>query len=66
MLVGLYITYRTKIGMALSSWLDDYFSWANPSGEYPCCRLLSYTNRSGHIDRADNGTFCNASCKSIV
>ena len=53
--------------MELSSWLDDYFSWADPSGEYPCCRLLDYTtNSTGHKDYASPGTFCNASSKFIT
>ncbi|CAB4020925.1 Niemann-Pick C1 [Paramuricea clavata] len=52
---------QTKIGMSLSSWLDDYFSWADPSGKYPCCRLLDYSNKTGHKVIPKPGTFCNAS-----
>ena len=26
--------------MTASSWLDDYFSWIDPSGEDTCCRML--------------------------
>jgi hypothetical protein len=47
--------------MSLSSWLDDYFSWADPAGKYPCCRLLDYSNKTGHKVIPKPGTFCNAS-----
>ena len=26
--------------MTASSWLDDYFSWIDPTGKDPCCRML--------------------------
>lgn len=51
--------------MALSSWLDDYFSWADPAAK--CCRLLNYTvNTTSHEKIPPKpGEFCNASCKFI-
>lgn len=47
---------RSKIAMPASSWIDDYFSWVDPSGQSPCCRIADQYNGTKHIKER----FCNA------
>ncbi|KAJ7371490.1 NPC intracellular cholesterol transporter 1 [Desmophyllum pertusum] len=37
---------QTKIAMSASSWLDDYFSWLEPSGQDACCRMKYTSNET--------------------
>ncbi|XP_071955334.1 NPC intracellular cholesterol transporter 1-like [Antedon mediterranea] len=46
------------IAQPASSWLDDYFDWVSPGGEYTCCRTDYDGNFCPATEDNDNCTTC--------
>ncbi|XP_033109697.1 NPC intracellular cholesterol transporter 1-like [Anneissia japonica] len=48
----------TMISQPTSSWLDDYFDWVSPGGQYPCCRTDPAGDFCPATDDNSNCTTC--------